>query len=149
MGDCIKPVKRSRLTAAALIAVAVSGCTTTTPTAFQKNPSGVPKVTLCRTYLESYDPLFQQQILAELARRGISPYECPAMVQQQNQAAAALVAVAVVGGAVAYCANHNCGGGGHYRPAPTYQGNCRYDEQFDAVGNRCGRRSAASRPGGW
>lgn len=141
--------RRTRFAAAALTAVAVSGCTTTTPAAFQKNPRSVPKVTLCRTYLESHEPVFQQQILAELASRGISAYDCPTMVQQQNQAATALVAVAVVGGAVAYCANHNCGGGSYYRPAATYQGNCRYDWQYDAAGNKCGHRSAQSRPGGW
>lgn len=144
-------INTARLSIAALITLALASCTTTTPAEFQKNPKGVPKVNLCRTYLESPDPVFQQQILGELARRGISPYDCPAMVQQQNQAAAALVAIAVVGGAVAYCANHNCGGGGggYYRPPPSYPGNCRYDGQIAADGSRCGGRSAQSRPGGW
>lgn len=136
-----------KLCLVAFIAAAISGCTTT-QSEFAKNPKAVPKVNLCRTYLENRDPVFQQQILAELGRRGVKPWDCPAMVQQQNQAAAALVAVAVIGGAAAYCANHSCGGG-YYRPPPTYPGNCRYDWQYDAAGNRCGGRSAASRPGGW
>jgi len=37
-------------------------------------------------------------------------------------------------------------GGGYY---PTYPGNCQYEWQRDARGNRCGRRSASSKPGGW
>ena len=143
-------VIRSRLGAVALIALALAGCTTTTPAEFQKNPKGVPKVTLCRTLLESSDPGFQQQILAELARRGVNPHECPQMVQRQNQAGAALAAVAIGGGVIAYCANRNCGGGGSsYSPPATYPGNCRYSWQTAADGTHCGDRSAASRPGGW
>ena len=134
----------ARLGAAALIALALSSCTTTTQASFEKNPKAVPKVSLCRTYLESRDPVFQQQIVEELARRGITPYECPLMVQRQNQAGAVLAAVAIGGAAVAYCANHNCGGGGGY-----YPGNCRYSWQTAADGSSCGDRSAASRPGGW
>ncbi|KEQ07019.1 hypothetical protein [Pseudorhizobium pelagicum] len=140
----------SRLGVAALIALALSSCTTTTQASFEKNPKGVPKVSLCRTYLESRDPVFQQQIVEELARRGITPYECPLMVQRQNQAGAVLAAVAIGGAAVAYCANHNCGGsGGYYQPPAAYPGNCQYNHQRAADGSRCGDRSAASRPGGW
>lgn len=140
----------ARLGAAALIALALAGCTTTTQAEFQKNPKAVPKVSLCRTYLESSDPVFQQQIAAELARRGVAYYQCPQMVQQQNQAGAILAAVAIGGAAVAYCANHNCGGGGgYYNPPAAYPGNCRYAWQTAADGSRCGDRSAASRPGGW
>lgn len=139
----------ARLGVAWLITLVLASCTTTTHAEFQKNPKGVPKVNLCRTYLESPDPVFQQQIVTELSRRGISPNDCSAMVQQQNQAAAALVAVAVVGGAAAYCANHNCGGGGYYSPPRTYTGNCPTPESIAADGSRCGARSAASRPGGY
>ncbi len=133
-----------------MIALALAGCTTTTPAAFQKNPKGVPKVSLCRTYLETHDPLFQQQIAAELSRRGVASYQCQQMVRQQNQAGAVLAAVAIGGAAVAYCANHNCGGsGGYYNPPAAYPGNCQYNHQRAADGSRCGDRSAASRPGGW
>jgi hypothetical protein len=71
--------------------------------------------------------------------------ECVVLVKQQNQAAAAIVAVALVGTAVAVCANNYCGSAPH----PTYRGNCQYDWQYDAAGRRCGDRSAYSRPGGW
>jgi len=74
--------------------------------------------------------------------------DCQQMVLQQKQAAAALVAVALVGTAVAVCANGNCGGGG-YTPSYGYRGNCQYDWQYDGAGNRCGKRSAWSRPGGF
>lgn len=133
-----------RLIIAALMVVALSSCTTT-QAEFAQNPKVVPKVNLCRTYLESRDPVFQQQIVQELQRRGVSPWDCPTMVQRQNQAAAALVAVALVGGAAAYCANRNCGGG-YYN---AYPGNCQYTWQYDAAGHRCGNRAASVRPGGW
>lgn len=136
----------SQLITAALLSLAIVGCTTT-PEQMAKNPKSVPKVNLCRSYLQSQNPVFQQQILQELQRRGINAWDCPAMVQKQNQAAAALVAVAVVGGAVAYCANNNCGGGGSYYNS--YHGNCQYPWQYDSLGRRCGNRAASVRPGGY
>ncbi|PDT39976.1 hypothetical protein CO656_19275 [Sinorhizobium sp. FG01] len=138
-----------RLCIAAAITLALGSCTTTQAD-LRKNPKAVSKAALCRTFLETYDPSFKQEIALELGRRGISYYECPAMVQKQNQAIAATVAIAAIGTAVAVCANNNCGGGSYYpssyRP---YRGNCQYDWQYDAAGNRCGRRSAYSRPGGY
>lgn len=128
------------------IAIALSGCTTTQAD-FRKNPTAVSKAALCRAFVTTRDFAYVQELTAELAKRRIDPQECVVMVQQQNQAAAALVAVALVGTAVAVCANNNCGGGGGYYPR--YRGNCQYDEQYDAAGNRCGRRSAYSRPGGY
>jgi hypothetical protein len=127
------------------VSTILSGCSTT-QAQFQKNPKGVSKGVLCRTFLESGDPYFRRDLEAELVRRGVNPYECPAMVQQQNQAAAAIVAVALIGTAVAVCANNDCGGGSSY---PSYRGNCRYDWQRDSAGNKCGGRSAYSRPGGY
>lgn len=134
-----------RLGAAAVLSLALVGCTTTQE-AFRQNPKEVPKVDICRTLMQTQDPTFSRELAGELVRRGVNPFECPSMVQKQDQAAAALVAVAVIGGAVAYCANRNCGGG--YAPSP-YPGNCQYNWQRDAAGNRCGYRSAQSRPGGW
>lgn len=134
----------ARAGVAALLTLALAGCTTT-QAEFAKDPKAVDQVSLCRTYLESPDPVFQQQIVAELAKRGVSAWDCPALVQQQNQVATAIVAVALIGGAVAYCSNHHCGGSSYQ----SYPGNCRYGWQRDAAGNRCGDRSAAARPGGW
>jgi hypothetical protein len=134
----------------ALVALAIScalcGCTTSRE-AFHANPKSIDKPTLCRTYLESPDPVFQLEVLGELSKRGVQAFDCPRMVQQQDQVAAALVAVALVGTAVAVCANNNCGGGG-YAPR-RYPGNCYsyYDRAAD--GSLCGHRSAMSRPGGW
>ncbi|WP_082510109.1 MULTISPECIES: hypothetical protein [unclassified Rhizobium] len=122
----------------------LSGCSTT-QAEFQRNPKAVSKAALCRAFLESGDPYFRKDLAAELFRRGLNPYDCAAMVQQQNQAAAALVAVALIGTAVAVCANNNCGGSSY----PAYRGNCQYDWQYDAAGRRCGGRSAYSRPGGY
>jgi hypothetical protein len=85
--------------------------------------------------------------VSEVNRRGMSMLECQQMVAQQRQAAAVLVGLALVGTAAAVCANGNCGGGG-YTPR-SYPGNCQYDWQYDSAGNRCGHRSAYSRPGGW
>lgn len=125
----------------------LAACTTSRE-AFKANPKSIDKPTLCRTFLQSQDPPFQQDILKELNRRGVQAYDCPQMVQNQDQAAAALVAVALVGTAVAVCANNNCGGGG-YPPYRRYPGNCYsyYDRAAD--GSLCGNRSAMSRPGGW
>lgn len=125
------------------ISSVLSGCSTT-QAQFQKNPEGVSKAALCRTFLETTDQQFMYDLTVELAKRRIDPQECVLMVQQQNQAAAALFAVALVGTAVAVCANNNCNGPSY----PSYRGNCQYDWQTDAAGNRCGRRSAWSRPGG-
>ncbi len=95
--------------------------------------------------MQSSDPVFQQQIVAELGKRGVNAWDCPALIQQQNQVATAIVAVALIGGAVAYCSKHYCGGGSSYQ---AYPGNCQYNWQRDAAGNRCGYRSATARPGG-
>ncbi|ASP93264.1 hypothetical protein CDO25_15750 [Sinorhizobium meliloti] len=122
---------------------------TTTQADFRKNPGGVSKSALCRTFITNTDLTFTQELTSELARRRIDPIECVNMVQRENQAAAAIVAVALVGTAVAVCAKHNCGGGSSYPSYTPYRGNCQYDWQYDAAGNRCGRRSASSRPGGY
>jgi hypothetical protein len=127
------------------VSTILSGCSTT-QAQFEKNPKGISKGAICRAFLESGDPYFRKNLETELVRRNVNPYDCPAMVLAQNQAAAAIVAVALVGTAVAVCANNDCSGGSSY---PSYRGNCQYDEQRDAAGNRCGGRSAYSRPGGY
>ncbi|AAL44648.1 hypothetical protein F3P66_18760 [Agrobacterium fabrum] len=134
-----------RVLGALFISCALSACTTSRE-AFNANPKSIDKPTLCRTYLQSQDPAFQQDLAKELSRRGVQFYQCPEMVRNQDAAAAALVAVALVGTAVAVCANNNCGGG---YPTRSYPGNCYsyYDRAAD--GSLCGHRSAMSRPGGW
>ncbi|MBY5635257.1 hypothetical protein HFO39_10770 [Rhizobium leguminosarum] len=129
------------------MSLALASCTTT-PVEFNNKPSAVSKAALCKTALETQDPAFQFQLVAEVNRRGMSMLECEQMVAQQRQAAAVLVGLALVGTAAAVCANGNCGGGA-YTPPRRYPGNCQYDWQYDAAGNRCGGRSAMSRPGGW
>ncbi|WP_094447762.1 hypothetical protein [Rhizobium sp. N4311] len=129
------------------LSFALASCTTT-PAEFNNKPSAVSKAALCKTALETQDPAFQFQLVAEVNRRGMSMLECQQMVAQQKQAAAVLVGLALVGTAAAVCANGNCGGG-YYAPSRRYRGNCQYDWQYDAAGNRCGGRSAMSRPGGW
>ena len=144
----MKTISIARRFGAVAISLALASCTTTQAD-FSKKPSAVSKAALCKTVLETQDPMFQQQLVTELARRGISIPECQQMVVQQRQAAAALVAVALVGTAVAVCANNNCGGNAYYPPARRYPGNCYsyYDRAAD--GSLCGYRSAMSRPGGW
>ncbi|MBX5247856.1 MULTISPECIES: hypothetical protein [unclassified Rhizobium] len=129
------------------ISFALAGCTTT-PAEFNKKPSAVSKAALCKTVFETQDPQFQVQLVAELNRRRMTIPECQQMIIQQRQAAAVMVGLALVGTAAAICANGNCGGG-YYTPPRRYPGNCQYDWQYDAAGNRCGHRSAYSRPGGW
>ena len=65
----------ARLCVTALMTLALSSCITT-QAEFAQNPRQVPKVNLCRTYLETADPVFQQQIVSELQRRGVSPLDC-------------------------------------------------------------------------
>lgn len=137
----------ARRIGAVVMALALASCTTT-QAEFVKKPAAVSKAALCKTVLETPDPIFQQQLYAEISRRGMTIPDCQLMVQHQREAAAALVAIAVVGTAVAVCAN-NCGGGSYYSPPRRYPGNCQYDWQYDAAGNKCGNRSAMSRPGGW
>ncbi|PDS69629.1 hypothetical protein CO651_22925 [Rhizobium phaseoli] len=131
---------------AVAISLALASCTTT-PAEFNNKPSAVSKAALCKTALETQDPAFQFQLVAEVNRRGMSMLECQQMVAQQQQAAAVLVGLALVGTAAAVCANGNCGGG--YAPYRRYPGNCYsyYDRAAD--GSLCGNRSAMSRPGGW
>lgn len=140
-------VNFARISAAALISLGLAGCSTTSQETFRQNPRSVPKVDICRTLLQTQDTAFAQELVAELTRRQVNPQECPSMVQKQDQAGAALAVVAVGGAAIAYCANHNCAGGGGY--SNTYPGNCQYHWQYDAAGNRCGYRAANMRPGGW
>ena len=137
----------ARRIGAVVMALALASCTTT-QAEFVKKPAAVSKAALCKTVLETPDPIFQQQLYAEISRRGMTIPDCQLMVQHQREAAAALVAIAVVGTAVAVCAN-NCGGGSYYNPTRRYPGNCQYDWQYDAAGNKCGNRSAMSQPGGW
>lgn len=79
-------VSTSRLAFAAVISLALASCTTT-QAEFQKNPKVISKAALCRTLLETPDPYFRQEVATELLKRQIDPNNCPAMVQQQNQAA--------------------------------------------------------------
>lgn len=143
----MKMTLMARRFGAVAISFALASCTTT-PAEFNNKPSAVSKAALCKTALETTDPAFQFQLVAEVNRRGMNMLECQQMVAQQKAAAAALVGLALVGTAVAVCANGNCGGGG-YTPYRRYPGNCQYDWQYDASGHRCGGRSAMSRPGGW
>lgn len=136
----------ARRAGAVAIALALGSCTTTQAN-FEKKPAAVSKSALCHTVLETPDPAFQRDLLIELDRRHVSIPDCQKMIQEQKQAALALAAVALVGTAVAVCANNNCGGGSSYHPP--YPGNCQYDWQTDAAGHRCGERSAWSRPGGY
>lgn len=144
----MKSVRITRLSIAVSLSFALMSCTTT-PAQLAANPKQVPKVNLCRTYLQTPDALFQQHLAAELAQRGVSPFECHEMVQKQDQAAAALVAVALVGTAVAVCANGCASSNTRYRPTPTYSGNCLNSWDLDAQGHRCGNRAASVRPGGY
>lgn len=138
---------RRLLTGATAVCVALSSCTTSTKE-ITENPKAVSNAALCRTFVSATDRNAINIYHAEIQKRGITYSQCAEMVKAQNAAATALVAVALVGTAVAVCANNNCGSGG-YTPPPRYYGNCQYDWQYDAAGNRCGRRSAWSRPGGY
>lgn len=132
---------------AVAIALALASCTTT-QAEFSKKPAAVSKAALCKTVLETPDPAFQQQLLTEISRRGLTIPQCQQMVLEQRQAAAALVAIALVGTVVAVCANNNCGGGSPYHP-PRYPGNCYSPNDIAADGTRCGNRSAMTKPGGY
>lgn len=131
------------------VALSLAGCQSLTYNQFRQNPKAVSKAQLCRTLVETQDIGFARLIVAELARRGIDYRICPAMVMQQNQAAATVAAVALAGTAVAVCTNYDCSAPG-YGPSSyrTYDGNCQHPWQRDIRGNRCGARSADSRPGG-
>jgi hypothetical protein len=145
-----KVVQAARLGALAVgaLSLALAACSTTRAQ-LEKNPKGISTSSLCRTILESQDPILRREIAGELSSRGVTYFECPTMVQKEDQAAVAFAAVALAGAAIAVCASGGCRGGGYYSPPRSYRGNCQYDWQYDAAGNRCGRRSAWSRPGGY
>lgn len=148
VGELIMPINLLwRAMPVAVLSFALASCATS-QAEFRKNPARVSKANLCRTFIDTRDQAYILELTAELARRKIDPLECHAMVQQQNQAAAALVAVAIVGTAVAVCANNNCGGP-TYPSYRSYPGNCQYEWQYDSAGHRCGKRAASARPGGW
>jgi hypothetical protein len=113
---------------------------------FRANPKSVPKVDICRILLQTQDPVFAQDLDAELGRRRVNPQECPAMIQAQNQAGAALAVAAVGGAAIAYCSKHHCGGG---YGGLAFPGNCYYYYDRAADGSLCGYRAASMRPGGY
>ena len=147
-GNSLTTFGIARLTFAASLSLALASCTTST-TEMAQNPRQVPKVNLCRTLLETQDPILAQTVITELNRRDVNMADCPTMVQQQIQAAAAVAAVALVGAAVAVCANGCASSNSYYRPLSTYHGNCQHSWQLDAAGNRCGARAADVRPGGY
>jgi len=84
---------------AVAISLALASCTRT-QAEFNRKPTAVSKAALCKTALETQDPVFQQQLVTELGRRSLDISACEQMVLQQKQAAAALVAVALVGTAL-------------------------------------------------
>lgn len=133
-----------RTASAAVLSFALASCVSS-QAEFYKAPQRVSKAALCRTFIETREQNYLIDLTTELARRGINPLECHQMVQQQNQAAAAVIGLALIGTAVAVCANNNCGGP-YY---PSYSGNCQYSWQYDSRGRRCGRRAADQRAGGW
>ncbi|UJW77827.1 hypothetical protein [Rhizobium sp. SL42] len=125
-----------RIIAVALCAatVTVSGCTT--------RYSGMTK--------EQRMVAFEKECRAAGHAAGMITYcaldmEQQFLQQRDRDVAVGVAAVAIGAAAIAIAANS---GGGYYSQ-PTYRGNCQYDWQYDAAGNKCGRRSAQSRPGGW
>ena len=107
----------------------LSNCTTSQQ-AFQANPSAVTTSALCRTLVETQDIQFRQELYSEITKRSVSVAKCEEMVRSQNQAIAAGVAIALVGTAVAVCANNDCSGGGYRNP---YQG-ADWDEFYNQYG---------------
>jgi hypothetical protein len=124
--------RSAAISGAVVLALASASCTTSQQ-ALSKNPSGVSTSALCRSLASAKDAKFQTDLYAELTRRSVTLDQCVEMIRKQNQAIAAGVAIAVVGTAVAVCANNNCGGGGYSRPN-YYQG-----ADWDAFYNQYGQ----------
>ncbi|MGH6860038.1 MAG: hypothetical protein ACRECY_07275 [Phyllobacterium sp.] len=104
-----------RIVSLLTIAAISSGCTTSSES-FYKDKTKGDKTSICRAYLKTQDPAFRQDIEVELTRRGVSAFDCAAIVKAQNTAIAAGVAVALVGAVAVACANSSggCRGGGGY-----------------------------------
>jgi len=76
------------------------------------------------------DYQFQADIEVELARRGVSPYQCHEIVDRASKEATAAIAI-ILGGAAIAAAARSSGGGG-YPYAPTNQDyDWAWDQFFD------------------
>lgn len=103
---------------AALVAVSLSACATT-PAKFYADPSKAKDTPLCRSLIESTDPAFQQDVAAELIRRGVTAEQCQQKVSFENAAIIGIAAVAT-GVTVAAACQNGCGAPGYV--APRYTG---------------------------
>ncbi|MGN6779354.1 hypothetical protein [Rhizobium sp.] len=61
----------ARRVGAVAISIALAS-RTTTQAEFSKKPAAVSKAALCKTVLETQDPVFQQQLLTELNRKRLA-----------------------------------------------------------------------------
>lgn len=99
----------------ATLAVALAGCATS-PKNFYENPSKAKDTPLCRSLMESTDPAFQQDVAAELIRRGVTAEQCQQKLAIENAAIIGIAAVATGVAVVAACQN-GCGAPSRYAPA--------------------------------
>lgn len=107
----------------ALVAsIILAGCSTT-PKNFYANPAKAKDTSLCRTLMETADPVFQRDVAAELVRRGVTAEQCQQKVATENAAIIGIAAVATGVAVVAACQN-GCAGPSNYvapsRSGPDY-----------------------------
>lgn len=95
------------------ISVLIAGCSAT-PKSFYANPAKPGATSLCRTYFDTEDPKFRNDVGAELVRRGLTERECENRIAMETAALVGIAAVAT-GVAVAAACSNGCAGPG-YRP---------------------------------
>lgn len=117
------------------VAVALTGCAIS-PELFKRRGAQMRDDEVCSARADAEnarDVRFQEAVIAEARRRGLSAARCDAMlIEQRENAAAVIGAVLLVAGAVAV-AKHS---GGNYVPA-SVEGDTRWD--WDLMNGSDGR----------
>src|SRR5690554_3505861 len=88
----------------ALVALSLSACATP-PKDFYADPTKPKDTALCRAMLETTDRTFQQDVAAELVRRGLTLEECQNRVAMETAAIVGIAAVATGVAVAAACSN--------------------------------------------
>lgn len=114
------------------VSVALSGCAAMTRTSFQDAREGMSDVSVCRAHaaaVASGDATFVEDAVAELAKRALSPQDCPYLIKEANDTLKkALIAVAAVALVVAAARS---GGGGGGAPAGGTDYSWQWDQQHN------------------
>lgn len=104
-----------------IVPMLMTGCAVT-PSQFAREKYSLRDDEICRAHVQALktgDWNFKDKIDEELSRRGVSPSDCPQIVQKSSNDAAAVTVLAVLGAALVAVAKS--GSGGAYAPYTPYE----------------------------